>query len=233
MVHGFTQTRRCWGSLPVALAPTYEVVTLDAPGHGDSGHQAVDLWDTAALLVDTAGPATYLGYSMGGRMVLHTALAHPEQVDRLVLISATAGIEDEVERAVRRRADDERAERVEQLGVDAFLDEWLAQPMFDSLPVDDRDLDERRTNTAAGLASSLRQAGTGSQDPLWDRLAGLSMPVLLVTGSLDGKFSRTAGRMAECIGDNARWVLLSGGHTVHRESPAFADTLTAWLAETA
>ena len=87
--------------------------------------------------------------------------------------------------------------------------------------------------SAPGLASSLRRAGTGTQEPLWDRLSELSMPVLLVTGSMDEKFSRTAGRMAECIGDNARWVLLSGGHTVHRESPAFADTLLDWLAETA
>jgi 2-succinyl-6-hydroxy-2,4-cyclohexadiene-1-carboxylate synthase len=233
MVHGFTQTRRCWGSLDQTLAPGHEVVTVDAPGHGESTDIAADLWTTAELLVTTGERATYLGYSMGGRMVLHAALDHPGEVERLVLISATAGIEDDVERAVRRRADDERADRLEQIGVDAFLDEWLAQPMFDSLPLDNRDLDERRHNTASGLASSLRRAGTGAQEPLWDRLSELSMPVLLVTGSLDEKFSRVAGRMAEGIGDNARWVLMSGGHTVHREATGFADLLTDWLAETA
>jgi 2-succinyl-6-hydroxy-2,4-cyclohexadiene-1-carboxylate synthase len=170
---------------------------------------------------------------MGGRMALHAALAHPDAVERLVLISTTAGIEDEVERAVRRRADDERAERIERIGVDAFLEEWLAQPLFDSLAPEDRDLDERRRNTGVGLAASLRRAGTGTQGSLWARLVDLSMPVLVISGSLDAKFSSLAGRMTELIGDNARWVLLPGGHTVHRESAAFTDTLRAWLSETA
>jgi 2-succinyl-6-hydroxy-2,4-cyclohexadiene-1-carboxylate synthase len=232
LVHGFTQTANCWGSVAGGLAAHHQVVSLDAPGHGDSSDQAADLWETAELLVATGGPATYLGYSMGGRMTLHAALAHPTQVERLVLVSATAGLEDEVERAVRRRADDERADRIEHIGVDAFLDEWLAQALFDSLPADQRDLEERRRNTATGLASSLRRAGTGTQESLWRRLAELSMPVLLVTGSLDQKFSEVAGRMAEAIGDNARWVLLSGGHTIHRESAAFTDTVLDWLADT-
>jgi 2-succinyl-6-hydroxy-2,4-cyclohexadiene-1-carboxylate synthase len=232
MVHGFTQTGRCWGRVATDLATDHQVTAIDAPGHGDSPAQANDLWETADQLVAAGGAATYLGYSMGGRMVLHAALAHPRQVDRLILVSATAGIEDDVERAVRRRADDETAERIERIGVDAFLAEWLAQPLFDSLPASERDLEERRRNTAPGLAASLRRAGTGSQEPLWDRLAGLSMPVLLVSGTLDDKFSALAGRMAELIGDNARWVLLSGGHTVHRESPVFAETVRGWLAET-
>jgi len=233
LVHGFTQTSRCWGRVATDLAADHQVVAIDAPGHGDSSDQATDLWETANLLVAAAGHACYLGYSMGGRMALHAALAHPKQVDRLILVSATAGIEDDVERAVRRRADDESADRIEKIGVDAFLAEWLAQPMFDSLPATERDLEERRRNTAAGLASSLRRAGTGSQEPLWDRLAGLSMPVLLVSGSLDHKFSALAGRMAELIGDNARWVLLAGGHTIHREAAVFSETVRGWLAETA
>jgi 2-succinyl-6-hydroxy-2,4-cyclohexadiene-1-carboxylate synthase len=166
-------------------------------------------------------------------MALHAALAHPTTVGRLVLVSATAGIGDEIERAVRRRADDELAERIEHIGVDAFVDEWLAGPLFVTLPIGERDLDERRRNRAAGLAASLRHAGTGTQQPLWSRLGELAMPVLLVTGSLDERFSRLAGQMADAIGDNARWVMLSGGHTVHREADAFGNTLAAWLAETA
>src|ERR1019366_8418989 len=44
---------------------------------------------------------------------------------------------------------------------------------------------DRLTNTAGGLAASLRLAGTGTMEPLWDRLAGLTMPVLVVAGELD------------------------------------------------
>ena len=124
------------------------------------------------MLGASCGPATYVGYSMGGRLCLHLALARPETVERLVLVSATAGIEDDDERATRRAADDALATSLERDGVDAFLDGWLAQPMFATLA--DPGLDDRRRNVAAGLASSLRLAGTGTQQPLWDRLASLT-----------------------------------------------------------
>ncbi len=233
LVHGFTQTNRCWGGLPGSLAAEFEVTAVDAPGHGDSSSISAALPETADLLVASGGRATYVGYSMGGRMALHVALAHPDAVERLVLVSATPGIDDDAERAARRERDEHLADHIEAIGVDAFLDEWLSQPMFAELGPTDRDLDERRRNTAAGLADSLRRAGTGTQEPLWDRLSELSMPVLLVTGSLDDRFSAIAGRVVERIGDNARWVILSGGHTVHRTSPAFEGTLRGWLAGTA
>ena len=95
LVHGFTQTGRSWGPLLDRLGARSPVVVPDAPGHGLSSSVKADLWRTADLLARTVdGAAAWAGYSMGGRMALHVALAHPEKVDRLVLISTTAGIED-------------------------------------------------------------------------------------------------------------------------------------------
>ena len=54
----------------------------------------------------------------------------PTLVDGLVLVGATAGIDDAAERAARRAADEALADRLERDGVDAFLDEWLASPLF-------------------------------------------------------------------------------------------------------
>ena len=60
-----------------------------------------DLWGSADHLV-AGGRAVYVGYSMGGRVALHAALRHPDAVERLVLIGATAGIDDADERAATR-----------------------------------------------------------------------------------------------------------------------------------
>ena len=228
LVHGFTQTRDCWGPLPDRLEG--EVIRVDAPGHGAAGDVRADLAETADLLAEH-GPATYVGYSMGGRMCLELALRHSDVVERLVLVSATAGIEDDEERAIRRDDDDALADRIEAIGVDAFIDEWLALPLFDGLLAEHRYEAERKTNTAEGLAGSLRLAGTGRQEPSWDRLAELSMPVLVVAGVEDGKFAALARRMVDTIGDNAHLEVLAGaGHTVHLEEPdLFVEVLERFL----
>jgi len=220
LVHGFTQTRRSWDVVARALAPTYDVVALDAPGHGELADVTLDLWQGARLVAQQGGRAAYGGYSMGGRLCLHVALAHPDFVEALLLVGTTAGIRDEVERVNRRRDDEARAARIERDGVDAFLREWLAQPLLASLPSGARGLDDRRAITAAGLAASLRLAGTGAQEPLWDRLAELEMPVLLVAGERDEKFTVLAREMAAAIGTNARVALVAdAGHAAHLERP--------------
>jgi pimeloyl-ACP methyl ester carboxylesterase len=80
------------------------------------------------------------------------------------------------------------------------------------------------------LASSLRLAGTGAQDSLWPRLRSLSMPVLLVVGALDEKFTAIAERMAALIPDATLAVVADAGHVVHLEQPGeFVRVLRRWL----
>jgi 2-succinyl-6-hydroxy-2,4-cyclohexadiene-1-carboxylate synthase len=234
LVHGFTQTGRSWDRILADLRRDHEVVTVDAPGHGGSGAVRADLPATATLLAETTGRATYVGYSMGGRFCLHLALAHPELVTRLVLLGATAGIDDPDERAARRAADDALAAELEREGVDAFLVRWLANPMFAGLPDDPAERAERRRNTAAGLAASLRLAGTGTQEPLWDRLGTLTMPVLVLAGERDAKFTELGHRLAGGIGAHARFATVAGaGHAAHLEQPeAFLRLVREWLAQT-
>src|SRR5260221_8315950 len=119
---------------------------------------------------------------MGGRISLHAALAHPDLVTGLVLVGATAGIEDQGGRATRRLEDEARAAELERDGVAAFLDHWLTTPLLASVPREAAGVEDRLRNTAGGLASSLRLAGTGAQDPLWGRLSELAMPVLCLAG---------------------------------------------------
>jgi 2-succinyl-6-hydroxy-2,4-cyclohexadiene-1-carboxylate synthase len=232
LVHGFTQTRRCWGPEATDLATDHAVVRVDAPGHGRSAEILAGLRTGGRLIADQGGEATYLGYSMGARLCLHLALSNPELVRGLVLVGGTAGIEDPDERAARRAQDVQTAARIRAEGLDVFLDAWLTQPLFARLPAERAFRSERLENTVAGLASSLEQAGTGSQEPLWHELPRLTMPVLVVAGALDDKFSVLAQRMAAGIGDNATLALISdAGHAAHLEQPdAFLAVLRPWLA---
>jgi 2-succinyl-6-hydroxy-2,4-cyclohexadiene-1-carboxylate synthase len=231
LVHGFTQTGRCWGAFADDLVRDHELVLVDVPGHGGSSEVAADLPAGARLLGEAGGPATYVGYSMGGRLALHLALARPDLVQRLVLIGATGGIDDDTERAARRAADDALADHLLDVGVATFLDEWLAQPLFVGLTQATAARQERLANTAAGLASSLRLAGTGTQEPLWDQLAAIDVPVLVLAGVDDAKFSAIAGRLARSIGPNATVALVPrSGHTTQLENPSdTASIIRRWL----
>lgn len=231
LLHGFGQTARCWGPLAPALARDHEVVRLDAPGHGESSGVAADLPTTGRLAAQAGGHAVYLGYSMGARMALHVATEAPRSVRALVLLGGTPGIDDDAERADRHAADRALAARIRTDGVPAFVDRWLAQPMFAGLPPEGRFVDERRRNTADGLATSLELAGTGAQAPLWDRLAAIDVPVLVVAGADDAKYGSIARRTADAIGPGARAELVDGaGHSAHLEQPErFAALVTAWL----
>ena len=229
LVHGFTQTAESWHEIAADLSRDHEVVSIDAPGHGGSSEVRTAFTAAAQQLAMAGGQATYVGYSMGARLCLHVALTVPIAVERLVVLGATAGIEDAAERAQRQSADDHLADSIEADGVEAFLDRWLAQPMFANVP-DDRA--RRRHHTATGLASSLRLVGTGAQEPLWDRLSELTMPVLVLAGTNDGKFTALGHRIAATIGDNATFASISdAGHAAHLENrTGFLATVRDWLA---
>jgi 2-succinyl-6-hydroxy-2,4-cyclohexadiene-1-carboxylate synthase len=231
LVHGFTQTGRSWAAITADLATDHEVVVVDAPGHGASTPVRAGLSDGAEAIAAAAGPGTYVGYSMGARFVLRAALACPDVVQRAVLLGANPGIEDPAERTARRAADEALAARIEGDGVDAFLDDWLAQPLFASLPPSAADRADRRRNTAAGLASSLRLAGTGAEPDVWADVGRLAMPVLVLAGSADAKFRAIGERLAAAIGPTARFEAIpDAGHAAHLEQPApFLRVLRAWL----
>jgi 2-succinyl-6-hydroxy-2,4-cyclohexadiene-1-carboxylate synthase len=220
-VPGFTQTARAWCRVVELLPATVEAATLDVP-------EGLDFASTAHALCDEGGSGTYVGYSMGGRLCLQAAIRQPDVVEGLVLVSASPGIADARERKERRESDEALARGIERDGVDSFLERWLAQPLFASLPADAAGVEDRRRSSVARLTHQLRALGQGTQPSLWDRLPELRVPVHLVTGELDVKYTRLAAAMASRI-PNARVTTLAGaGHAVHLESPeALAHLLSS------
>lgn len=233
LVHGFTQTGRSWAPLVPSLSEHFEVMTPDLPGHGRRGDVHVGIEEAARLLGEECGRGAYVGYSLGGRVALRLAIDRPDLVERLVLVSAGAGIEDDDDRATRREADEALAAALEEEGIDAFLEEWLAQPLFATLPPERAGLEARRENTPAGLAASLRLAGQGSMEPLWRRLLDVHVPVLVVAGELDEAYCLQAVHLGGWMGEVASLALIPmAGHACHLEQPErFIKLLLAFLEE--
>ncbi len=233
LVHGFTQTLAAWEPVAARLGARWRVLRVDLPGHGGSAAVRAGFAEAAGLLGARGGRAAYVGYSLGGRLCLRLALDRPDLVRALVLLSASPGIADPAARAERVAADEALAAAIERDGVASFLDRWLAGPLFATLPPERAGRAARLANTPAGLAAALRRLGTGAQEPLWQRLAGLRCPTLLLAGALDARFVAVAGQMAEAIGGRARVALVPGaGHAAQLERPAeVAALLEGFLAE--
>ena len=233
LLHGFTGTSASWAPLSHDLARLRRVVAIDIIGHGASSapehasryafEQALrDLAEVTAQL--GIARASWLGYSMGGRLALGMAVDHPARVSSLILESATAGIQHEKERLQRAEADQELATRIEEVGIETFVDEWERLPIWETqrtLPVEILQVQReiRLRNRAVGLANSLRGMGQGAQPSYWDRLDEIDVPVLLMVGALDRKFVGIAWQMGVRIAGAELSVIPGVGHAVHLERP--------------
>lgn len=208
LIPGFTQTAGSWGEVVAHLHPAVEAVAIDVP-------PAAGFAETARAIPHRFGAAVYVGYSMGGRLALRAALERPDLVTGLVLVSTTAGLASPEDRAARVAADEVLAQRVETDGAETFVEWWRHQPMFADVP--DSIAARARLRDADVIAHQLRVLGTGAMEPLWDRLAQLTMPVVIVTGTRDEKF--------DALGDAlARGVALRADLTPGAGSGAHADS---------
>lgn len=225
LLHGFSGTRRAWDGVIVALDhERYRPLALDLPGHGlaaDVERPITFAGCVEHVLANSPERFALCGYSMGGRVALHVALAAPERVQRLVLVSCSAGIEDPDERASRRAADHRLADRLERDPFEEFIESWRTQQLFAREPPEVGALarQDQRRNDPEALAAALRGIGTGEMQPLWGRLAQLTMVVAVVAAEQDEKFVALGRRMAELL-PAGELVLVPGGHGLPLESPA-------------
>jgi 2-succinyl-6-hydroxy-2,4-cyclohexadiene-1-carboxylate synthase len=228
-LHGFTGSAADWNPLQEALGRP--VRTVDFPGHGTRKllreSAGYSLAAHLNLITETAqghDRVTLVGYSMGGRLALHWALAHPERLERLILVSASPGLATETERQNRVLGDQALADFLHTKGLEAFYKYWYNQPYFTSLhqlPADQLQpiMTRRMANDPAGLALSLKHVGTGALPSLWERLGELKGRVDLVTGEHDPKFQSIAHRMGERLPKARLSVVEGAGHGLHLEKP--------------
>jgi 2-succinyl-6-hydroxy-2,4-cyclohexadiene-1-carboxylate synthase len=235
LLHGFTQTASSMAPMAARLAATRHVIALDLPGHGASASVTADLDESAELVIAAAGGEAFdlIGYSLGGRLALHVACAKPSGLGATVAISASPGIADPAARRARLERDVSLADDLEADGdVAAFLRRWLANPLFATLPPSRADLEARETNTAAGLADSLRRCSVGSQRWLAEALAHLDGPMLMVCGALDDPFVASACTVASSSRAITAAIVPGAGHVAHLEQPDLTarliDAFLSW-----
>lgn len=243
LLHGFTGTGEFW--LPVTNAlPRRHCIFPDLPGHGATDAPLPpQAWrldraaDALAALLERLGVERFAlaGYSMGARLALAMALRHPKRVAALALIGGTPGIAEEGERNARAAADLELATAIERDGIESFSRKWEAKALFATQAAAPAALRESMRNQrlgqdAARLAAALRAFGTGFQPPVHELLSRLAMPVLLVTGERDAKFTAIARDMAKRIAGAAVCIVANAGHAVPLErAPECAAELEAFL----
>jgi 2-succinyl-6-hydroxy-2,4-cyclohexadiene-1-carboxylate synthase len=233
LFHGFTGSTKTWHPVVEQLPQHIRVIAVDLIGHGQSAApQDVHYYSMAAqvellealfkeLQLTTF---TLVGYSMGGRVALSYAVQYPKRIEQLILESASPGLAMDEARSERKKSDDELAKKIMQNGVPVFVDKWENIPLFSSqkrLPEDVQQQirNERLSQTAIGLANSLRGMGTGVMPALWDELATLSMPVTLITGALDEKFMNLNDKMVKLLPQASHMTIPEVGHAIHVENP--------------
>ena len=224
-LHGFTFTGEQFVSASSRLGHT--IIAPDLPGHGqsaDASTQIPDVIEFVASTIESVGhPLPLVGYSQGARLALMTSLGRPDGISALVLVSANAGIADTNERATRAESDAVMAAKLSTMTIDDFLGTWTSTGITSTehLSLEDRDADRaiRRQNTPQGLAGAVIGYGQGAQPSLWSQLHNLAMPVLIMSGGRDEKYSLIADAMANMIPDVTRVTIDDAGHNPLLDTP--------------
>ena len=238
MIHGLGQDHRIWADIQHEL-PQYHTYAYDLRGHGQTtlGNSVGTLaqlgQDLIALLEET-GPATCMGFSLGGSVALWAAAERPDLIPQVVAVATSSVVGSGAARAM-----EERIARI-QLGDRATLRALILEDTVAQLAGADIDpvaLTDSRLNAVpevAGYINGARAILSMRADPLTSRLSGLAARVLVVSGSRDVWCPRRAAEiMLESL-PNASFVELPGvGHLVTDIAPR--DLVTAvrewWDAE--
>lgn len=230
LLHGFTGSPDSWSRV-------LSHAELDRPasapwllGHGASWRsRAVDSFEAECARVqemssDAGRPRLLCGYSLGARLALGVLNLDPNRFDAAVLIGAQPGLDDGDARSERRKLDAQRARTLRQDGLPAFVEAWEALPLFasqrelpDELRREQRQV--RLAHDADGLARSLEVLGLGEMPSYGPSMGALGIPIILVAGSLDAKFTRSAESLAARHPNVDVEIIPGAGHNLILEAP--------------
>jgi pimeloyl-ACP methyl ester carboxylesterase len=239
-VHGLSGCWQNWLEQLPAFAARHRVVAVDLPGFGASELPAraisiagyAQFLDRLCDLLGVDGPATFVGNSMGGFVAAELALAVPERVERLVLVSAAGISSDRARRApmvtaaralgivtawaASRHEPLARRPRLRRLALEmvARHPERLSAPMAYELM------------EGSGRAGFLPALDALLSYPLRDRLGEVACPTLIVWGENDRIVPvKDAGRFERLIPNAHKVILPDTGHVSMVERPAVFNAL--------
>ncbi|WP_329587817.1 alpha/beta hydrolase [Kitasatospora sp. NBC_01250] len=202
-----------WAQLP-ALAEHYRVYAPERRGHGRTHDlpgpvtSALMAEDTAAFLDELGtGPVHLVGWSAGGQVALWLALRRPDLVRKLVLISS----------GVRRDGGTEADQALLSEAGTVLLDSML-RPQYEPLSPDGPE-------HFPVVFEKWLQMWREEPDFGFERLAQLSMPVLVMQGDDDGVRVEHSAAVATALPDAQLAVVPGTSHVAPLEKPALVNQL--------
>lgn len=225
-IPGFMQRGDAWRPVAELLPERYPSRLLDHAEHSYEGRVGEILGAGASVLV---------GYSLGGRLALRAALRSPESFTAVVLVGATAGIEEGPLRVARAEADEKLASWMEAMPIEDIVALWERQPLFadQSEALVEEQRPGRLAHDPRSLALLLRTAGQGVLEPVWHELSQLELPLLAIAGARDEGYVRAAQRIASTAPNGRAAIVENAGHAPQLQQPGeVARLLEELLAET-
>lgn len=212
LVHGVNDQAGSWSSVVPELVKSFRVVTVDLPGHGESGPAAGPLpmrmlVDALAAVIERESPqapVVLAGNSMGGWVSTLYASEHPERVGHLVLEDAS-GMAWDISHVPAFPKDRDEAMKLLRMvhGPDMPIPASMADAMVKLAPT----LPQARV-LQAGIVEWLVDA----------RLPKLAMPVTLIWGAHDGLLPLDYAKTLQSRIAGARLhVIDRGAHAPHRQ----------------
>ncbi|MEM7171864.1 MAG: alpha/beta fold hydrolase [Pseudomonadota bacterium] len=223
-VHGVGSYLESWDGVIKALGLGFCTLQYDLRGHGQSAkvpgpYALADFVDDLTDLLDHLGinKTTLVGFSLGGLIAQAFALAHPDKLEKMVLVSTIAGRTDEERRRVQKRA-----QTLAQEGALSHLaeavDRWFTADFIIAHP---EVLEERRrrslNNDPGCYAAAYRVL---AEADLADELHRIAVPTLAMTGERD---VGSTPHMTKLIAEKVQWghyhILPRLKHSVLLEAP--------------
>ena len=243
LLHGFLGNSADWKEITETLAPDYQTVAIDLPGHGRTkisdqnfDYSIEKTADAIARLIESNfdKKINLIGYSMGGRLAFYLIINFPHLFEKAIIESASPGIKEKQDRQARLKNDIALAEKIKNSPLEEFLKFWYGQPLFESLALNPEKLksliSSRMKNDRLALAKSLSMMSTGRQPSLWKEIGKISLPICLIVGRKDFKFQEINKDIAARIKNCELHLIQDCGHNVHAENPiGFCSVVKTFL----
>ena len=235
LLHCLGADHRFWDDSVAALQSSFDCVTYDLPGHGETPVPAVpyriaDLADQLHRIAERErlGRMSVAGISLGGLVALDFAARFPDSLARLVLIDTAPHYPEASHASWRARAEVARTRGVAAL-TDAVMQTWFTpQGLAAQTPgvryareVLDRASGEGYAlGCEALIATDLRPALTRVQSPTLVMCGDRDLPL----------FREAAVAMHEVIAESRlEWLAPAGHASVLEQERQFIDALTGFL----
>ena len=235
--HAMGWDKSLWNDHRAALSEYFTLITFDQRGAGDSDHPTeAEAYTPLAFSRDlravldalNISKANVLGYSMGAISALNFAIALPDRVDRLILVSAMASkLPDKII---------ERAKQVEQVVIENSMSDaysyYFSGPMFEGMLNKDDIADKMRDviakATKPGFLGCFKV--TIERESIVDRLDQITAPTLIMAGERDVHYVEEAELLLERIANSEIKVIKDAGHALTvQQQQIFEDGVIEFL----